>query len=172
MSFNYYSSYGKHDAARRDSEQRLLDELLRVQCRLPSIVVSHPYYVRTMVSGRTPFGEFGYEVCPSISVDHPAHAARLQNGQPTLSMFNTWSADTETLKFCCTSSHCTECRDSQAVMSWLLVSLAQFTATRSDFLTWLEVAESYWSQFVWSPYHRFAPEIPAPTVEVATSLTA
>ncbi len=155
VSFNYYSAYGASAESPAHSE-RLLEELLRVREKYPSTVASHPYYIRAMVTGRTPFGAFGYDVCPSISVDHPAHAERLRNGNPTLSMFNTWSADTESLKFCCTSGQCGQCRDSQAIMSWLLVSLAHFTDSRAQFITWLEVAESYWSQFVWSPFHRLA----------------
>lgn len=170
VSFNYYSTHGASGAGPNEPEARLLDELFRVRDRYPAAVVSHPYYIRTMVTGRAPFGTFGYDVCPSISVDHPAHAERLRNGNPTLSMFNTWSADTETLKFCCTGGHCDQCRDSQAVMSWLLVSLGHFADSRADFVTWLEVAESYWSQFVWSPFHRFAAKDPVasdPVVEPA-----
>jgi 4Fe-4S single cluster domain len=157
LGFNYYAEYGSGaDTVPHAATPRLLDELLRVRDRYPETVLSHPYYLRTMITGRTPFGTFGYAVCPSISVAHPAHAARLQNGHPTLSTFNTWSADTETLKFCCTSGHCNSCRDSQAIMSWLLVSLGHFTSTKADFIMWIEMAESYWSQFIWSPFHRFA----------------
>ena len=78
------------------------------------------------------------------------------NGNPILPVFNTWSADLQTVKFCCTSGHCDGCRDSQAVFSWLLVSLERFLESRDSLRTWVEIAESYWSQFYWSPYHRFA----------------
>jgi hypothetical protein len=68
--------------------------------------------------------------------------------------FNTFAADTKTVQFCCTSGHCDGCRDSQAVFSWLLVSLPHFLESRQRLESWLDVAESYWSQFVWTPYHK------------------
>ena len=36
-----------------------------------------------------------------------------------LPKFNAWAADFKTVNFCCTSGHCEDCRDSQAVFSWL-----------------------------------------------------
>ena len=74
-----------------------------------------------------------------------------------LPFFNTWAADKSTVKFCCTSGHCTGCRDSQAVFSWLLVNRDQFLDSAGSLLTWVELAESYWKQFIWSPYHRSQP---------------
>ena len=113
-------------------------------------------HIRTMITGESHWGSFGYENCPSISVGHPAHRERLVNGRPYLPLFNTWSADLKTLKFCCTSGHCNGCRDSQAVLSWLLVSLHHFLGNATMLETWIGIAESYWRQFYWSPYHRYS----------------
>jgi hypothetical protein len=157
VSFNYYSRYGEDEALRRDEEARLLEEALRVREAYPEAVVSHPYYLRALLTGRTEWGEFGYATCPSISVDHPAHAERLRNGNPVLPGFNAWASDLETIHFCCTSGHCEGCRDSQAVHSWLLTNLKHFLGSPERLRTWVEVAESYWSQFVWS---GFAPAVP------------
>jgi MoaA/NifB/PqqE/SkfB family radical SAM enzyme len=153
VTFNYYSEYHTDDPLRRGHEHRLLDEALRVREAYPETVLSHPYYLRALITGRTEFGRFGYEVCPSISWDHPDHAARRANGNPTLPLFNTYAPDLETLHFCCTSGHCADCRDSQAVQSWLLVSARRFLHSKEGLETWVELAESYWRQFVWSPYH-------------------
>jgi len=154
VTFNYYSRYGEGDPLRRDEEGRLLEEALRVRELHPETVLSHPYYLRALLTGRTGWGEFGYASCPSISVDHPAHAARLKNGNPVLPGFNAYASDLETVQFCCTSGHCEGCRDSQAVYSWLLTNVKHFLGSPELLRTWVEVAESYWSQFVWSEYHR------------------
>lgn len=53
----------------------------------------------------------------------------------------------------CTSGARTKCRDSQAVMSWLLVNARHVSQEDDGLRTWTEVAESYFSQFVWSRYH-------------------
>jgi len=158
LNFNFYSKYGQDDPSAQSYREELLAETLRVAALYPETVVSHPYYIRTMITGDSHWGAFGYDNCPSISVDHPAHRARLANGNPSLPLFNTWSADLNTLKFCCTSGHCGGCRDSQAVFSWLLVSSNRFLDSTDMLRTWIEVAESYWRQFYWSPYHRFAAE--------------
>jgi len=93
------------------------------------------------------------DVCPSVSWDHPDHTTRRANGNPTLPLFNVYGADLETIQFCCTSGHCEGCRDSQAVQTWLLVSVRHFLQSTQGLQTWVELAENYWRQFVWSPYH-------------------
>lgn len=150
LSFNFYSRYGTADPAAGRQQAELLAEALRVKEKYPETVLSHPYYIRTLLTGRSHWDAFGYDHCPSISESHPAHAARLANGNPTLRSFNAWSADLKTVKFCCTGGDCNGCRDSQAVHSWLLVSMDRFCESPEMFRTWVEVAESYWSQFYWA----------------------
>ena len=155
VTFNVYSEYGTSAPLWHSQDQRLLNELLRVAAAYPEAVIAHPYYLRALVTGATEFGRFGYDVCPSVSWDHPGHAGRRANTNPTLPLFNVYGADLRTIQFCCTSGHCEGCRDSQAVQSWLLVSARQFLRSEQGLRTWVELAESYWRQFVWSPYHAF-----------------
>lgn len=152
VNFNFYSEYGTDDPLRNEDERRLLDEAIAVSEAHPHAVLAHPYYLKAIATGKTEFGSFGYDVCPSISVDHPAHEARLANGKPSLAFFNTYAADLKTINLCCTSGHCDGCRDSQAVSSWLLVSARDFLSSRTGLETWVDVAEAYWRQFIWSPY--------------------
>jgi len=152
VSFNFYSKYNHAEPLRMQDAPRLLDEALRVQAVYPDTVLSHPYFIRTIITGESHWGRFGYAVCPSLSVDHPAHAARLANGNPYLPRFNAWAADCSTINFCCTSGHCEDCRDSQAVLSWLLVSFDQFRHSGDQLKTWIEISESYWKQFLWAQF--------------------
>lgn len=154
VNFNFYSKYHTSDPLRSENAQRLMEEALRVKQLYPETVMSHPYYIQTLVTGKSHWGQFGYDVCPSISVDHPAHKERLANGNRVLPKFNAWAPDLKTINFCCTSGHCSDCRDSQAVFSWLMVSMDRFLDSPERLETWLQVAESYWSQFCWVPFLR------------------
>jgi len=156
LTFNYYSDYGSSTPLRREGESRLLEEALRVKALYPQTVICDDYYIRTLITGRSHWDEFGYAVCPSISIDHPQHAERIVNGNPVLPGFNSWAPDGKTLNFCCTSGHCEGCRDSQAVYSWLLTNMNRFLSSKEELASWMSIAESYWAQFVWSPYHPAA----------------
>lgn len=150
VSFNFYSKYDHDEPLRMQNAPRLLDEALRVKALYPETLLSHPYFIQTIITGESHWGRFGYEVCPSFSVDHPDNAKRLANGNPYLPRFNAWAADCATVNFCCTSGHCEDCRDSQAVLSWLIVSFDRFRESGERLKTWIEVSESYWKQFCWA----------------------
>lgn len=156
VTFNFYSKYDTCSPLYINNEERLLSEMLRVRDKYPETVLNHPEHIHAMVTGRAWCGEFGYDVCPSISRDHPDNAKRLSNGNPALSFFNTYKADLKSLELCCTSGHCSDCRDSQAIYSWLVVSLARSLDSIDTLRTWVEVTETYWSQFIWSPFHHTA----------------
>lgn len=161
LSFNFYSKYNTGHPLKMVNEQRLLAEMLRVQAAYPEVVLNHPAHIQAMVTGKAWCGSFGHDTCPSISQNHPDNAQRIDNGHPILPFFNTWKADLQTLERCCTSGHCNDCRDSQAVYSWLMVSLANSLDNVEMLRTWVEVAESYWRQFIWSPY-RSTPALAEP----------
>ena len=152
VSFNFYSKYNTGHPLKMSNQQRLLAEMLRVRAAYPDVVLNHPAHIQAMVTGAAWCGTFGRDTCPSVSQDHPENAERMANGHPTLPFFNTWKADLETLERCCTSGHCDDCRDSQAVYSWLMVNLASSLESVNTLRMWVEVAESYWRQFIWSPY--------------------
>ena len=154
VTINFYSQYNAAHPLRIENQQRLLQEVLRVKALYPQVVVSHQQHILGVITGRAWCGEFSGATCPSISQSHPANAERIANGHPYLHFFNTWKADLQTLEVCCTSGHCDDCRDSQAVFSWQMVNLEASLNSVADLRTWIEVAESYWSQFVWTPYHR------------------
>jgi hypothetical protein len=150
LSFNYYSKYGTGDPLYQAHAERLIDTLLEMKEKYPTTVLSVPYYIRSIITGESHWGSFSYQECPSISVDHPDNQKRLAEGGPVLPKFNTWSPDLETLNLCCTSGHCEDCRDSQAVFSWLLVNMAKFRRNSEHMKTWIDISESYWKQFIWS----------------------
>ncbi|NRR30620.1 radical SAM protein [Oxalobacteraceae bacterium] len=166
VTFNFYSKYNTGHPLRMENERRLLAEMLRVRLAYPDTVLNHPAHIEAMVTGKAWCGSFGYDTCPSVSQDFAGNSERLLNGHPTIPLFNTYKADLKTVELCCTSGHCSDCRDSQAVYSWLLVSLVKSLDSVDTLRTWVEVAESYWRQFIWSPFHRgAAPALDTPPRE-------
>jgi hypothetical protein len=145
----------------------LLNAVLEAKGVYPDTVVSHAEHIGALITGSAWCGRFSGETSPSISRSHPENAARVGNGHPFLPFFETYKADLTTLEKCCTSGHCDDCRDSQAVYSWQLVSLDRALASRDTLKTWIEVSESYWSQFVWTPFHRSAQKDVIETVSAA-----
>jgi hypothetical protein len=45
------------------------------------------------------------------------------------------------------------CRDSQAIASWILSNMRKYMKRPELMRIWIEAAEAYWSQFIWSPWH-------------------
>ena len=152
VTFNLYTDYRIDGTPLHSSHERLLNELLRMAERYADAVVAHPEYIRALVTGETFFGRFGYDVCPSVSWDNPVHVQRRANGSPMLPLFNVYGADLKTLEFCCTSGRCDNCRDGQAVQTWLLMAVRSYLGSDTALRTWTELTEAYWRQFVWSPY--------------------
>lgn len=152
VSFNFYSKYNQDEPLRMQNAPRLLEEALCVKELFPDTVLSHPYFIQAIITGESHWGRFGYDVCPSHSVDHPDNAKRMANGNPYLPRFNAWAADCATVNFCCTSGHCEGCRDRQAVLSWLIVNFDRFRDSGDHLKTWIEISESYWKQFCWAMY--------------------
>jgi len=68
-----------------------------------------------------------------VSWDHPGRATPGANRNPTLLSFNVYGVDLETIQFCCASGHCEDCRDSQAVQTWFLVSVRYFLQSNRGF---------------------------------------
>lgn len=154
VTFNFYSEHGTDHPLRIENEQRTLAEALRVKEKYPEAVASHPYFIETLITGRTHWGgKFGYDVCPSISVELPEHAQRVTNGHPVIDGFAVYGADYKTLQFCCTSGDCGGCRDSQAVYTWLVVAMNRFLDSAERLETWIDLTEAYWRQWYWSQLH-------------------
>lgn len=156
LTFNFYSTYNTGHPLRMQNERRLLATMTEIMDRYPDTVLNHPEHIRAIVTGNAWCGTFSGDVCPSVSFDNPENLTRLTNGHPVLPGFNAVKADLKTLERCCTSGHCGDCRDSQAVYSWLMVSLKSSLSSTQSLKLWVEAAESYWSQFIWSPYRKTA----------------
>jgi len=152
--FNFYRNFSQHEVETEDQEMALLERVLKIKQKYPEVVSSTPHMLETMFVGKTHWGKFGYKTCPSISSDYPGAKERMANGHPTLPGFNAYTADHQ-VTLCCTGGDCTTCRDSQAISSWILSNMRKYMKNPELMRTWVESAESYWSQFIWSPWHPY-----------------
>lgn len=166
--FNFYRDFSSDVYETADQEMVLLDRTLEMKRRYPDIVSSHSHTLETMFVGKTSWGQFGYNSCPSISQDYPGAKDRLANGKPTLPGFNAYTSDLMPT-LCCNGGDCHACRDSQAISSWILVNMRKYMKSPEDMKTWVEAAESYWSQFVWSPWHPHYIGDMSPSVDLVSN---
>jgi organic radical activating enzyme len=150
--FNFYRDFSRHEVETEDQEMALLDRTLAVKSRFPDTVSSTSHMLETMFVGRTHWAKFGYQTCPSVSHDYEGVEERLSNGHPTLPGFNAYTANHEPT-LCCNSGVCETCRDSQAIASWILSNMRKYMKRPELMRIWVEAAEAYWSQFIWSPWH-------------------
>ena len=158
VTFNLYSEYHTDTPLQHSQERRLLDEVLRVAGAYPDAVVAHPYYLRALVTGGT---EFGRSVTTSVRASAgttPVSAARRASANPTLPLFNVYGADLQDRPILLHLGALRGLPGSQAVQSWLLVSVRRFLDSEEGLRTWVDLAESYWRHFVWSPYHALSAE--------------
>lgn len=159
LSFNYYSKYGTDSPIGGQEQNKLMMKALEMQHLYPETILSNAYYIRVLITGKAHWGEdFGYDTCPSISIDHPDNSERIKNGNRTLPLFNTYAPDLKTINFCCTSGECSGCRDSQAVYSWMMMSSEKFIDSPARLNQWMEMAEGYWKQFIWSDFGKVSEE--------------
>jgi organic radical activating enzyme len=152
--FNFYRDFSNHEVETEDQEMILLDRTLAVKSKFPDTVSSTPHMLETMFVGRTHWAKFGYNTCPSVSHDYEDALDRFSNGHPTLPGFNAYTADLKPT-LCCNSGLCETCRDSQAIASWILCNMRKYMRRPELMRIWIETAEAYWSQFIWSPWHPY-----------------
>lgn len=153
--FGAYSDYGSSHPVRIDEDRRILDEILRLLEAYPETVIGHPYYYETLISGRSHWASFGYDTCACVSRDYPGNAERLENGHRVMPQMNTYRSD-YTVRMCPLSGDCDGCRDTQATWVWILANMSRFLESTDRLRTWVEMAECYWRQFTWSPFHPAA----------------
>ena len=150
LTFNYYTDYSnKNNILFQEKNSKLLEVLKKLKEKYPNKINSSIEHIEAIVTGTSWLGNLNYESCPSISYEHISNQENINNGKSHLPFFNTYKSDLKTIEFCCTSGHCDECRDSQAVYSWLLMGFKNSRQNEDSLNKWLSSSINYWNQFVW-----------------------
>ena len=137
VAFNFYGDLtgigGKysHKSGFSDSIQ----EISRLAKLYPRRVISSPH-INRVISTRSLFGrEWGYDVCPSVTYDHPENESRMTTGKKYPTKLRAYNADLKTTRRCCIGSarDCETCKDLWAIYGWVIGSMKDHLSTKKDF---------------------------------------
>ena len=149
LTFNFYSEYHTNDPLGGSDKQRLLDEALRVGGTYRHAVVAHPcpdhgtYGVRTLRLRRLQereLGSSGPRCTPRQRQPDAAVVQRLRRRPRDHSILLHVRAQRRLPR-------------QSSSPDLAPGSVRHFLDSTQGLQTWVELAENYWRQFVWSPYH-------------------
>jgi MoaA/NifB/PqqE/SkfB family radical SAM enzyme len=119
-----------------DAVQREIDRMIE---RYPAQMLYSSHIANVIANGRLYGDRWGFDVCASLSADHPKNQRRLRNGKPYLPHYRCYNADLTTTRGCCRSDSydCANCRDTWAHMVWIMVNFEKHLGSHAEFADWL-----------------------------------
>ena len=139
--FNFYSDLtnmgGSMDHRKGFDKVRI--EIDKVIARYPNFIFLSSYLSKVISKGKLYGQEWGYDVCTTISTNHPVNAERLKNGNPYSQHFRAYNADLKTTRRCCTGidRSCDSCLDVWQHFSWVMVNMKKHLGSKQEFTHWL-----------------------------------
>lgn len=118
---------------------RPIEQINRMIEKFPTRIVSSPHINQT-ISQRSLFGKaWGYDVCPSVTYDHPGNAERMARGKRYPTKFRAYNADLTSTRRCCIGNarDCDTCTDIWATYGWIVGSMKEHLGCKQDFTHWL-----------------------------------
>lgn len=141
-----------------------IEQIDRMKEKYPTRIITSPHINQT-ISQRKLFGQaWGYDVCPSVTFDHPHNLERMQKGKRYPSQFRAYNADLTTTRRCCIGSarDCDTCTDLWATYGWIIGSMKAHLGSKQDFTHWLLTTYIFYMQtgFIdWNEKAHLLPEI-------------
>ena len=141
VGFNFYGDIAAlgGDVDHRRGFEDVRREVDRMIERYPDRMLYTPYIAEVITNGSLYGDRWGFDVCASLSTDHPKNQERLRNGKPYLHHYRCYNADLTTTRGCCRSDayDCENCRDTWAHMVWIQVNLEKHLGSQAEFASWL-----------------------------------
>ncbi len=141
LGFSFYGDIAALGGAldHRNGFDTVRREMDRMIDRYPDRILYSSHIAKVIATGQQYDDRWGFDVCASLSTDHPKNQARLLNGKPYLHHYRCYNADLTTTRGCCRSDSydCTNCRDTWAHMVWIMVNLEKYLGSRAEFANWL-----------------------------------
>lgn len=160
VSFNFYADLaekgGAYDHRRGFAEVNRI--IRRLSLRFPRQIMSSPYSNQIIDQGHL-FGQpWGYEVCPSLSYDHPKNQARMKTGKHYPTQFRAYYADLKTTRPCCIGEarDCATCTDVWASYAWIVGSMKAHLNHERDFQAWLFTTYIFYASSGFIDWHHAA----------------
>jgi hypothetical protein len=139
VAFNYYGDLENIGGTCAGSFEGVRSEVDRMIDRFPGSILTSTY-INEVTTTNTLLGErWGYDVCCTITPDHPVNAERVRNGHPFNPHFRAYNSDLKTTRRCCVGieSDCGKCYNVYARFSWIMTNLERHLATKKDFTNWV-----------------------------------
>ncbi len=141
VSFNFYGDVsglggGFDHRLGFDAVRREIDRAIE---RYPDRILSSSYIAQVVSTGKLFDETWGYDVCCSVTADHPMNADRTANGNPYNRHFRAYNPDLVSTRRCCIGNarDCDTCFDVYAHISWIMIHLQKHLRSRDDFVNWL-----------------------------------
>ena len=119
--------------------------------RFPDAIVISRYLSEVISTGRLLGQQWGYDVCVSITANHPKNRERIANGIACNSHFRAYNPDLRTTRRCCVGDE----RDCA-----IMLSFTRHLATAADFANWLEATYLFYGVNRLIPYRDFRDTLP------------
>jgi hypothetical protein len=141
--FNFYGdvSDARGDLDHRQGFAAVREQIDRMIDRYPDKILMTSYLAQVVTTGRLYGKQWGWDVCTSVTSDHPVNAGRIANGNPFNPHFRAYNADLVTTRRCCTGENrdCASCFDVWEHFSWIMSNLRQHLGSQAEFTNWLAV---------------------------------
>lgn len=149
MGYNLYGDItglgGQYD--HRKGFDRPRSEVERMIRKYPDKIMNTAYINKIVGTGILYDEQWSYDVCSSVTFDHPANAERVANGHTYNRHFRAYNPDFQSTRKCCVGEDrdCSNCFDMWAHMSWIMQSMHKHTNSKTEFTHWLvSVYVFYW----------------------------
>lgn len=141
VSFNFYGDLANKGGSysHKNGHWSVIDIIRELSLEFPNDIYSSRHMNET-ISRRTLFGvEWGYNVCSSVTYDHPDNLERIQKGKRYPTQFRAYNADLKTTRRCCVGQarDCGTCTDLWSIYGWVVGSLRAHLQSFDDFQNWL-----------------------------------
>lgn len=150
VAYNFYADLANQGGkySHRIGFSDAIAQINRMIEKYPSRIVSSPH-INDTISRRELFGvPWGYDVCPSVTFDHPQNRERMSSGKKYPTQFRAYNADLETTRRCCIGSarDCDTCTDLWATYGWVVGSMKAHLRSEQDFTHWLLTTYIFYMQ--------------------------
>lgn len=139
--FNYYEDNedigGRFD--HNSGFARVREEIDRVIDQYPDRVLTTSYLNKVATTNTLFEDRWGYDVCPTVSANHPKNADRIANGHPYNPHFRAYNPDLTTVRRCCVGEarECSKCYNAYARHTWIMVNKHRHLESKESFTNWL-----------------------------------
>ena len=122
VAFNYYGDLEDIGGSCAGDFGQVRREVDRMIDRFPDRILTSSYINEVTTTNSLLGKRWGYDVCCTVSPDHPVNRERIKNGEMFNPHFRAYNSDLRTTRRCCVGieSDCNKCYNVYARFSWIM----------------------------------------------------